>query len=173
MRKAPRRAKIDPDNPSAWATDDRSGFIGNLRNAVFQHDWAGTGLVNRRILVFPDQLDEPQRQLGTILISADPLPIQNARPGNGLPSEQVIMATSAYTASVNDIVNCDGTFTVTAQTAVGVAGQPITVENVGTGTITLATTGGQTIDGASTYTLLSNNVISIRSSGLNWVTWQQ
>ena len=149
----------------------RSGFVGNLENAVFQHDWAGKGLINKQILVFPDQLDDPQRQLGTIFLPPDPLPIKDARPGTGLAAEQVIMATSDYTATINDIVNCDGTFTVTAPTAVDVASQAITVENVGTGTITIATTSSQTIDGASTYTLLSNNVIAIISNGANWITW--
>ena len=46
----------------------------------WQWEWAGTGLVNKRILVHPDELDIPQRQLGTIFIPPDPLPILNARP---------------------------------------------------------------------------------------------
>ena len=32
------------------------------------------------VLVLPEYLDVPQRQLGTIILSPDPLPIPNARP---------------------------------------------------------------------------------------------
>ena len=49
---------------------------------VFQHEWAGTGLINTRILVSPDELDVPQRQLGAVILPPDPPPIMNARPEN-------------------------------------------------------------------------------------------
>ncbi len=55
-------------------------MIGNHDNMVWQHDWRGTSLVNLRILVHPDELDEPQRQLGTIILPPDPPSIMNARP---------------------------------------------------------------------------------------------
>lgn len=32
------------------------------------------------IRVFPDEMDIPQRQLGTIILSPDPVPLMNARP---------------------------------------------------------------------------------------------
>lgn len=48
----------------------------------WQYDWAGTKLINKRILVYADMLDEPQRQLGTIVLPPDPTPIMNARPEN-------------------------------------------------------------------------------------------
>ena len=80
MRRHPRRAQVDSNNPRAWGTDDRSGFLGNQENLQWQYDWAGTSLINKRILVYPDMLDKPQRQLGTIILPPDPLPIQNARP---------------------------------------------------------------------------------------------
>lgn len=79
MRPHPRRTSTDPSNPRAWATDDRSGFVGNHGDLCWQYDWAGMGLVNTRILVYPDQLDVPQRQLGTLILPPDPLPIMNAR----------------------------------------------------------------------------------------------
>ena len=80
MRPHPRRARTDPRSPRGWATDDRSGFVGNHENLCWQYEWAGTGLVNKRILVYPDQLDKPNRQLGTLIIPPDPVPLQNARP---------------------------------------------------------------------------------------------
>ena len=67
-------------------------------------------------------------------------------------------------------VNCtSGTFTVTALTAVGITGQVFNVKNSGSGTITLATTGGQTIDGNATITLLQYDCCTIQSTGSNWV----
>ena len=80
MRRHPRRAAVDRTSPRAWATDDRSGFIGNHENLRWQFDWAGTSLVNKRILVYEDELDKPQRQLGTVILPPDPPPIMNARP---------------------------------------------------------------------------------------------
>lgn len=80
MRRHPRRAAVDPSAPAAWATDDRSGFIGNQRNLKWQREWAGTQLINKRILVYEDMYDTPQRQLGTIILPPDPTPIMNARP---------------------------------------------------------------------------------------------
>lgn len=79
MRRNPRRARVDVNSPRAWATDDRSGFIGNHENLVWQHDWSGPRLLNKKVLVFPDQLDKPQRQLGSLRLPPDPVPVQNAR----------------------------------------------------------------------------------------------
>ena len=46
----------------------------------WQFQWAGNKLVNTRVLVAPDMLDTPQRQLGTIFLPPDPTPVMNARP---------------------------------------------------------------------------------------------
>ncbi len=80
MRRHPRRTETDSGNPQAWGTCDRSGFVAQQRNLRWQYEWSGTQLVNRRFLVAPDMYDEPQRQLGTIIIPPDPLPIMTARP---------------------------------------------------------------------------------------------
>jgi len=45
----------------------------------WQFEWRGNRLVNTKILVFEDQLDTPQRQLGTIILPPDPPSILNAR----------------------------------------------------------------------------------------------
>ena len=55
-------------------------MVNNHDNLQWQYEWAGTQLINKRILVSPDELDKPQRQLGTILLPPDPTPIMNARP---------------------------------------------------------------------------------------------
>lgn len=80
MRRHPRRAEVDPTAPRAWGTSDRNGMIGQHNRMQWQYDWAGFELINQRILVHEDELDVPQRQLGSIIIPPDPLPIPNARP---------------------------------------------------------------------------------------------
>ena len=97
MRPHPRRARTDPRSPRAWATSDRNGHISNHEDLQWQYEWAGTGLVNKRILVSRDELDVPQRQLGTIIIPPDPPPIQNARPEQ-YPYEEVPVSTRITTS---------------------------------------------------------------------------
>lgn len=80
MRPHPRRARTNATAPEAWGTCDRSGFVAQQRDLRFQYQWQGTQLINTRVLVAPDQLDIPQRQLGTIILPPDPVSIQNARP---------------------------------------------------------------------------------------------
>ena len=80
MRPHPRRARTNATDPAAWGTCDRSGFIDNAKNLCWQYQWAGTQLINTRVLVTPDMLDTPQRQLGTIVLPPDPVSIPNARP---------------------------------------------------------------------------------------------
>ena len=80
MRRNPRRARTDTSSPRAWGTSDRNGMISNHEDMVWQFDWAGSRLVNKRVLVSHDELDVPQRQLGTIILPPDPPAIMNARP---------------------------------------------------------------------------------------------
>lgn len=81
MRKNPKRAEVDATHPQGWATSDRNGHIGNLAKMKWQHDWRGSRIVNTRILVHEDELDEPQRQLGPpALLGPDPIPLANVRP---------------------------------------------------------------------------------------------
>jgi hypothetical protein len=80
MRPHPRRARTNATAPEAWATSDRNGMVNNQRDLMWQYDWAGTKLINKRILVSRDEYDEPQRQLGTIILPPDPVSIPNARP---------------------------------------------------------------------------------------------
>jgi hypothetical protein len=94
MRPHPRRTITDPYRPEAWGTSDRSGFINNHKNLVFQHEWQGQDLVNLRVLVNPDEYDTPNRQLGTLVLPPDPLPTMNARPEQ-YPVEEVPVSTRA------------------------------------------------------------------------------
>jgi hypothetical protein len=45
-------------------------------------DYAGAGLVNKRLLVCQKCMDRPQDQLRAIVIPADPVPVSNSRPPN-------------------------------------------------------------------------------------------
>ncbi len=78
-RPHPKRSRTDIERPEAWGTDDRTGFIGNLNDFRWQYQWAGSELINLRVLVHPDYLDIPQEQLRSIVIPPDPDPLYNAR----------------------------------------------------------------------------------------------
>jgi len=79
-RPKPKHARVDPTSPAGWGTCDRSGFIGQQRDLVNQMQWRGLKLMPTNIRVLPQYLDKPQRQLGTIILSPDPVPLMNARP---------------------------------------------------------------------------------------------
>lgn len=92
-----------------------------------------------------------------------------------LKKSLIVTVTSTYTVLPdNDVVLCDGTtsaFTVTLPTAVGIAGVRKTIKKIDSQahTITVDTTGGQTIDGASTQSLSSQwQKITVMSDGTNW-----
>ena len=80
MRPHPRHTETDPTAPRAWGTDDRTGFVGMQHKLCWQYEWRGTRLENTKILVLPQYLDQPQRQLGTIILPPYPVGIINARP---------------------------------------------------------------------------------------------
>jgi hypothetical protein len=63
-------------------------MIGNHADMAWQYEWSGFKLVNKQILVHPDELDIPNRQLGSVIIPADPPGIFNARPEQYYIDEQ-------------------------------------------------------------------------------------
>lgn len=73
------RARTSASHPRAHAICDRCGFRYNHFQLRWQYDWAGTSLVNKRILVCGRCYDKPQQQLRAIILPADPVPIQNPR----------------------------------------------------------------------------------------------
>lgn len=61
--------------------------------------------------------------------------------------------------------------TLTLPTAVGMTGQRATVKKIdsGVGTVTIATTSAQTIDGATTFIMSNiNSFVTVESDGTNW-----
>ena len=79
--------------------------------------------------------------------------------------------TATYLVKEEDyLIDVTGnTITVTLPTAVGVNGQNYVIKNNGSGVVTVATTSGQTIDGASTKSLKNNDSIEVISDGSNWI----
>jgi hypothetical protein len=66
-------------------------MVGNLANMKFQYEWRGPKLQNTRVLVHEDELDIPQRQLGSpALLGPDPMPLMNARPEQYFIDEQPV-----------------------------------------------------------------------------------
>lgn len=78
----PKLSRTDPDDPRAWATCDRCGFVGNLCDFVFQWDYRGSPIPqNTRILTCgrPTCLDAMQPQLAPYTPQIDPVPLFNIR----------------------------------------------------------------------------------------------
>ena len=76
------RARISASNPQAAAVCDRCGVIHNHVDLKWQFDFAGTGIINKRLLVCSTCDDVPQNQLKALVIPPDPVPVLNPRPFN-------------------------------------------------------------------------------------------
>lgn len=85
----------------------------------------------------------------------------------------IITKSSSYTmgtASTDELCLVTGTTTITLPTAVGCTGKVYVVKRIGTGTVTIDCTGGQTIDGAATASLTTQySCIAVVSNGANWL----
>jgi hypothetical protein len=73
------RARTSASNPQAFAVCDRCGIWYNHIALQWQYDWAGSSLINKRLLVCQRCLDVPQEQLRAIVVPADPVPIVQPR----------------------------------------------------------------------------------------------
>jgi hypothetical protein len=92
---------------------------------------------------------------------------------NGFGVTPVTAVTSAYTILGTDstIFARGGPYQVTLPTAVGAKGQEYLIKNTGaSGTIALATTGGQDIDFATTLALTSGQKARVQSDDVQWWT---
>jgi hypothetical protein len=93
------RARISAKNPQAAGVCDRCGHVLNHVDLSWQFDWAGAGLINKRLLVCDHCNDTPQQQLRSIVLPADPPVIMNARP------EYFIEASTDYRQTQGNTVN--------------------------------------------------------------------
>ena len=74
------KAVADPDNPVAFSTCDRCGFVYNMSSIVWAYDYRGRQLANLRLRICERCQDVPQNQLRPRIIPPDPVPVANARP---------------------------------------------------------------------------------------------
>ena len=88
------RARISPSSPRAAAVCDRCGFVYSHHTLRWQYDFAGAGLINKRLLVCNPCYDKPNAQLRAIVIPADPVPIQNPRVQDFVTAESNTRVTS-------------------------------------------------------------------------------
>lgn len=109
-------------------------------------------LTGNRTVTFPNAS-------GVVMLSGGPF------------SPAYVAKTGTYTVTAADgTINCtSGTFTVTLLTAVGIVGQSFTIKNSGAGTITLATTSSQLIDGSLTQTLGPGVSMTVQSTNSAWI----
>lgn len=122
------RARTSAKNPQAHAICDRCGERLNHVDLSWQFDWAGAGLINKRLLVCNHCMDTPQQQLRSIVLPADPPVIMNARP------EYFIEATIDYrtTSVFPPVVNAKTGITVpSGDTRVTQTDQPRTTQQTG------------------------------------------
>ena len=84
--------------------------------------------------------------------------------------------TTLVVNTIGNAGNCDalievtsGSPVVTLPTAVGCVGYQFIVKNSGSGSPTLATTSGQTIDGSSTQNIPQYTSLTPVSNGTNWI----
>jgi len=73
-------ARVDPQNPEAFAVCDRCGFLYNHSDLRYQFEWRGNQLVNLRLLVCERCLDKPHEFTRPVILPPDPVPIPNPRP---------------------------------------------------------------------------------------------
>ena len=70
---------VDSGNPTGAGQCDRCGFWWNLRELIFQDQWAGQKIYNTQLLVCPKCYDIPFEQYRTIILEPDPPPLLNSR----------------------------------------------------------------------------------------------
>ena len=112
------RASVSTRNPRAFGICDRCGFLYNHDRLQWQFDYAGAGLINKRILVCSPCLDTPQNQLRSIVLPPDPIPIENPRVQDYAAAETDNIAINAPTVtdfwtgipvpSTTDVITQDG-----------------------------------------------------------------
>lgn len=110
------RAATSRTFPRAHAVCDRCGGTFNHDQLSWQFQWMGPKLQKINILVCSRCLDVPQEQLRTIVLPADPVPIQNPRPEQYSVEVPNFVATAASSAVIgvnqlsarNDLITQSG-----------------------------------------------------------------
>jgi hypothetical protein len=90
----PKNAQVDADNPRAWGTCDRCGFVWNLDKLNWQYAYQGSMTPqNTRFLVCSRCNDPLNPQDAPLILPPDPLPVFNARPENYVLDESSWLST--------------------------------------------------------------------------------
>lgn len=84
------RAKVDRRNPKAWAVCDGCGFLYNRDDLQWQYEWFGARTESTNMLKCETCLDDLQEQLRVIVLPADPVPIQDPRPEQGVSNNNPV-----------------------------------------------------------------------------------
>jgi hypothetical protein len=86
------------------------------------------------------------------------------------PELDIVTKTASYTLTEkDDIVLCNGTFTVTLPTAGSCKRRVYYIKNIGSGEITIDGAGSETIDGETTQSISHQyKSLTIISDGSNW-----
>ena len=115
----------------------------------------------------------PQGKVGIGLggASSSPVTPTSTLQINGSLSLSYVAKVANYTLTGLDYtVDCSGTFTVTLPTAVGIVGRIYVIKKSSpSGAITVATTGGQTIDFATSVVISGKNWLIVQSDNSNWI----
>ena len=75
-------ATVDVSDLDSFSTCDRCGQLYNHSDLVWDYQWYGFQLINKRLLVCKKKCaDIPNQTLRAIVLPPDPIPIQNPRPG--------------------------------------------------------------------------------------------
>lgn len=117
------RARTNPRNPSAFGVCDRDGLWYNLSDLVWQHEWAGPSLINKRIRVCRNCLDIPNQQLRSIIIPADPTPVSQPRTEPYLTDETNSITTQGNTTDPSTGIPVVGGDQIATQDDALVSGQ--------------------------------------------------
>lgn len=81
------RARVDPQNPQAFAVCDRCRMLYNRVDLSWQHQYRGNSLVNIRLLVCKGCLDTPHEFARPAILPPDPVAIGDPRPDNVAAAE--------------------------------------------------------------------------------------
>lgn len=81
------RARVDPQNPQAFAVCDRCRLLYNHVDLSWQYQWRGNELTNIRLLVCERCLDKPHEFARPVILPPDPVPIPYPRPDNYASAE--------------------------------------------------------------------------------------
>lgn len=136
-------------------------------------DWEDPAAVSGAVLITTDQtIDGNKTFLGDVLLpEGDPPTARSAVPRDFLDLAQRTVTTDTAITGADDIVkvNSASAHAVTLPDATTSLTKFFTVKNINTGTVTVGTVSGQTIDGASTYVLAARYAsLDVVTDGANW-----